>query len=186
MKETNPNSKIENWKEKILSKDWKIALNAADNLAKIGGDEVIKFLIKLLDSKEARIRNAAALSIRDTKDNQAIKPLLKSIFKPENRDYNGTMVYALQTLDCKNNLVELFKILFYESYESKMGAYAILDEQIFEFHREDLMEIQKMWRDCNDKPEKINGFDDEKTILMMKEAYEGFMEYIKEENKPSS
>ena len=186
MKETNSNSEIENWKEEIQSEDWEVALNAADNLGKIGGDNIVKFLIELLESNDARIRNAASLSIRETKDSRAIQPLLKSIFKPENRDYNGTMVYALQTLDCKNQLVELFKILFYESYESKMGAYTILDKQIFEFSREDLIEIKRMWKECNDKPEKVNGFDDEETILMMKDAYEGFMEYLKEKNEPSS
>ena len=186
MKETNSNSEIENWKEEIQSEDWEVALNAADNLGKIGGDNIVKFLIELLESNDARIRNAASLSIRETKDSRAIQPLLKSIFKPENRDYNGTMVYALQTLDCKNQLVELFKILFYESYESKMGAYTILDKQIFEFSREDLIEIKRMCKECNDKPEKVNGFDDEETILMMKDAYEGFMEYLKEKNEPSS
>lgn len=186
MKETNSNSEIENWKAEIQSADSRIALNAADNLGKIGGDNIVKFLIELLESNDAKIRNAAALSLRETKDNRAIQPLLKSIFKPENRNYNGTMVYALQTLDCKNQLVELFKILFYESYESKMGAYTILDEQVFEFSREDLIEIERMWKECNDKPEKVNGFDDEETILMMKGAYEGFIEYLEGENKPSS
>ena len=186
MKVPNPNSEIKNWKKEIQSEDWEVALNAADNLGKVGGDNIVNFLIKLLDSKEARIRNAAALSIRETKDSQAVEPLLKSIFKPENRDYNGTMVYALQTLDCKNKLVELFKILFYESYESKMGACTILDEQIFEFSRENLMEIQKMWQECNDNLERKNGFQDQETLLLMKDTYKGFMEYLKEENKLSS
>lgn len=186
MKETSLNNEIENWKEEIQSENWEVAFNAAESLSKIGGEDIVNFLIELLDSDKPRIRNAAALSIREIKNNRAIEPLLKSIFKTENRNYNGTMVYALETLDCKNHLVELFKILFYESYESKMGAYTILDKQIFEFSREDLMKIQMMWKECNDKSQKVNGFYNEETILMMKDTYEGFMVYLKEENKPIS
>lgn len=186
MKISNSNSEIENWKKEIQSEDWTVALNAANNLGNIGGDNIINFLIKLLESDHVSIRNAAALSIRATKDSRAIEPLLKSIFEPNNREYNGTMVYALQALECKNQLVALFKILFYESYECKMGAYLILDEQIFKFNQEDLIKIQKMWNECNEQPNIAIGFDDDETLLMMKDAYDGFMEYLNKNDKPSS
>lgn len=171
----NTNNEIENWKKELFSEDSEIALNAAEQLAKIGGEDIVQFLIALLNLENAEIRNLAALSLREIKDNRAIEPLLKAIFKPESRDYNGTMVYALQPLDCKHKLVALFKILFYESYESKMAAYTILNEQNFEFRREDLLEIQSMWKACNDQAEKVNGFEEEETRLMMKDAYEGFV-----------
>lgn len=180
MKEDPLNKKIEDWKRDIQSNNWELALSAADKLGEIGGEDIISFLIKLLGSKQANLRNAAALSIRAAQDDRAITPLLKAIFKPENRNYNGTLVYALGSLNCKDILVELFKILFYESYESKMGAYAILEEQVFEFSREDLLEIQRMWKACNNKTVKSNGFEDEETLLMMKDTYEGFMAYLEE------
>lgn len=55
-----------------------------------------------------------------------------------------------------------------------------MDKQIFEFHRDDLREIQRMWKKENQNTEKVNDFEDEKTYLMMQNAYEGFIEYLKE------
>jgi hypothetical protein len=167
-------------KNDLFSNDVKIALAASKKLAKVGGDHILTFLLELLESEKPGIRNLAALSLRDIGDNRAIAPLLQAIFKPENRNYIGTLVYALQTLECTHILVELFKILFYESFESKMGAYKILDEQEFEFSRTDLMQIQSMWKECSKAPSEENGFKDPDTKEMIQDAYEGFMEYLKE------
>jgi len=106
-------------------------------------------LINLLESENPSTRNTSALKLRVLKDNRAIEPLLKAIFKVENKEDNGTLVYALQTLDCKHKLVELFKVLFYQGYEAKVMAHQILDEQIFEFTKNDLLEIRKMWKAIN-------------------------------------
>jgi hypothetical protein len=133
------------------------------------GDIGFDILINSLESEDVGLRNRVALALRKKKDNGAVDPLLKAILSPENRDYNGTMVYALQTLNCQYKLVELFQILFYESYESKMMAYMILEEQIFEFSQADLFEIQKMWQDCLQQPKKINGFEEGETRLMMED-----------------
>lgn len=186
MKEINPHSKIENWKEGMLSDDWNTVLKSRDNLVKIGGKDVAEFLIGLLESKKPTIRNGAALALHDLKNNEAIEPILSSIFKLENKNYNGTMVYALENLDCKDKLVEIFKILFYHGYESKMGAYTILSEQFFEFNKSDLEEIQRMWKECSQNPNRGEGFDNEETKLIMKDAYEGFLEYLKEESNSAA
>ena len=171
--------KIENLKNQILTSNWKVAKLAIDDLVKIGDESVIEFLIGLLDQKDAAIRNKAALALSDLKAHQAVKPLLTSIFKPENRNYNGTMVYALQELNCEHLLVEIFQILFYHDYEAKMGAMTILEEQIFSFDEYDLFKIQKMWQEYNENFEKGKGFDNEALRLEIQEVYEGFMKYLK-------
>ena len=180
MKETNRNNEIENLKKVIFSKEKRIGLAAADKLAKIGGDDGINFLIGLLELGNVAIRNRAALALREIEDNRALNPLLKAIFKPENKNYNGTLVYALETLDCKSKLVEIFQILFYHQYESKMGACTILEEQIFEFTSNELLEIKGMWEDCNKNPEKAEDFDKEEKKLAMQDVYDGFMIYLEE------
>ena len=43
-----------------------------------------------------------------------------------------------------------------------------------------------MWKECNEIQEKGEGFDEEKTKLIMQDAYEGFIEYLEKEKKPSS
>lgn len=80
---------------------------------------------------------------------------------------------------------EIFRILFYETYESKISAYAILSNQIFDFTKEDLIEIQNMWNDCKQHPDKCPCYDDLETREMMQDAVDGFMN-AKTKRKPSS
>ena len=170
---------MDSLKADLFSNDRETAISASKDLAKTGSEDVLFFLIDLLESEKPGIRNLAALSLREIGDNRAIPSLLRSIFKPENKSYNGTLVYALQTLDCTHLLVDIFKILFYESFEAKMGAYAILNEQEFEFSSANLMEIRRMWKECSSAPSAENGFKDPDTKAIIKDAYEGFMEYLK-------
>jgi hypothetical protein len=102
---------------------------------------------------------------------------LTSIFKKENHNNNGTMVFALESLDCSQKLKEIFKILFFETYESKISAYAILSDQPFDFTKEDLIEIKQMWGYCKQHPEKCPFYDDIETREMMQDAVDGFMSY---------
>jgi hypothetical protein len=177
---------FEQLKKDVFSDDWELVKSSAYRLGQIGGDEVVDFLISLIALDNSSIRNRAALALKEIKDNRALEPLLTAIFKKENHNYNGTMVYALEPLDCSHKLKEIFKILFYETYESKVSAYDILCEQIFEFTTDDLYEIQKMWDDCNLNPEKCPYFDNIDMREMMQNAVEGFMWYLKPKRKTAT
>ncbi|MBP7283744.1 MAG: HEAT repeat domain-containing protein [Leptospiraceae bacterium] len=132
-------------------------------------------LISLLSSKNPLTRNEAALALKDRQENSALEPLLAAIFKKENHGYNGTMVYALESLDCSKKLKEIFQILFYETFESKMSAYSILTNQEFEFTKQDLLEIQQIWDDCKLHPEKCPNYDEEETRAMMEDMVTSFI-----------
>ncbi len=140
----------------------------------------LDFLISLIASDNSGIRNRAALALADMKDNRALEPLLTAIFKKENHNHNGTMAFALESLDCSQKLTEIFKILFFETYESKISAFAILSDQIFDFSEEDLYEVNQMWEACKLNPEKCPGYDDMETRVMMQKAVDGFMSYLKQ------
>ena len=171
---------IEQLKKDVFSDDWELVKSSANRLGKIGGDEVVDFLISLITLDNSDIRNRAALALEDIKDNRALEPLLTAIFKKENHNYNGTMVFALESLDCSQKLNEIFKILFFETYESKISAFAILCDQIFDFTDKDLLEINQMWEDCKLNPEKCPGYDDDETREMMHKAVDGFMSYLEQ------
>ena len=153
---------------------------AAYRLGKIGGDEVLGFLLPLLKSKDPILRNCAALALKDMKDDRAVEPLLEAIFMSENHKYNGTMVFALEGLDCSQKLKEMFKILFYESYEAKISAYAVLSEQEFEFSEEDLHEVYQMWEEIKQHPDKCPNYEYEEVPEMIQDAVDGYMSYLKE------
>ena len=174
---------IEELKKNVFSDDWELVKSSGDRLGKIGGDEVVEFLISLIALDNSGIRNRAALALEDIKDNRALEPLLTAIFKKENFNYNGTMVFALESLDCSQKLKEIFKILFYETYEAKMSAFAILADQIFNFTKDDLLEIQEMWNDCKLHPDKCPDFDDLETREMIQDAVDGFITYLKPKSK---
>lgn len=169
---------IEIFKKAMLSEKENVSGHAIEELLKTEKNKVIKFLIGLLSHDDPLIRNRAAIILHDTKDERAKQPLLKAIFKIENRNHNGTLVYALGALNCEDLLVELFKILFYESDEAKMGAYKILDDQIFKFTRDNLLEIQNMWKNYNNGIVQAKRADEDKWELSIQDTYEGFIEYL--------
>ena len=179
------NQDIERLKQNILSDNNRIAQSAAEELSQLGGDDITCFLISLIELDNSKIRDIAAVALSDIKDNRAVEPLLKAIFKKENHNYNGTLVYALESLDCSKNLKDIFRILFYETFEAKIGAYSILTEQTFAFTENDLVEISNMWTNCKLNPNICPGFDDEETKEMMQDGYERLI--IHSRNKqPSS
>ena len=171
---------INQLKKDVFSDDWKFAKSAAKKLVKIGGDEIVDFFISLLSLDNHSIIRMAAWALDEIRDNKAVNPLLRSIFKKENYNYNASMVWTLSKLDCSNKLKEIFKILFYQAYEAKLYAHGILNEQIFTFSHEDILKIKKMWDDIKLNPKKCPGYDDEQTREMMQDGVDGFMGYLKE------
>ena len=169
---------IKQLKKDVFSDDWELVKSSANRLGEIGGDDVVDVLISLIALDDCSIRNKAALALEQIKDNRALEPLLTAIFKKENHNYNGTMVFALESLNCSKKLKEIFRILFYETYESKLSANAILSDQIFEFTEHDLRDIQRMWEDCKLHPDKCPGIDDDETRKMMQDSVDGFLCYL--------
>lgn len=167
-------------KHQILAGTPSEQMKVVDELVSTNSKEAAQLFIELLESTDPQVRNSVALGIYELRLQMALEPLLTAIFKLENHDYNGTLVYALEQLDCTHKLKEVFKILFYESYEAKISAYAILDKQIFEFSRTDLLEIKAMWDDLLANPEKCYAFNEGVTKEMIKNAVEGFMNYLKQ------
>jgi len=163
-------------KTDFFSPDSAVATAAADKLGEIGGDEVLDFLIQVLKSPDSWLRNSAALALRDIGDNRAAEPLWQSIKNPLNINHRGTMVYALEKLDCSQMLPELFDLLFYGNAEVRMGAATILDEQIFEFSADDLYAIEGKWDDLQQHPEKCPEFEDSKDDIQ--HFVEGFVSYL--------
>src|SRR5689334_20446993 len=125
------NHEIEKLKSDISSNDWKRMTESANRLFEIGGQENIDYLVELLDQSNPLIRNAVALTFMDNKFDDALEPLLQSITKKENKNARGTMVHALQELDCSKKLRELFDILFAAAgnVEVQVGILAVLDVQ---------------------------------------------------------
>ena len=103
---------------------------------------------------------------------KAKEKLIERILNKETFNSNGTMTYALYHLNCKSNLVDVFKILATQSYESKLHAYDLLSEQEFEFNEKDLSEISSIWNEV--KSQEL----EKETFEMIQDAYNGFISYL--------
>jgi hypothetical protein len=182
MEDKELENEISQLKQDAFSSDWERVKYSVDRLGKIGGSDIVDFLISLLSLNDSGIRNRAALALEEIKDNKAVDPLLTSIFKKENFNYNGTMVFALEALDCSKYLKEIFKILFYQGYEAKVSAQAILTNQKFYFTDQDIIEINQMWLECLQKPSLCPDFEDSKDDIQ--ELVNLFLAGLK--SKPSS
>ncbi|ANQ52771.2 HEAT repeat domain-containing protein [Flammeovirga sp. MY04] len=166
-------------KSNLLTNDLNLKQESIEQLCELGGEEIIDFLITLLDQSDSSIRDMSALALGKIMDIKAVEPLLEAIFKKENEGYTGTMVFALETLDCSKYLKEIFKIMFYHAYESKMSAIAILDTQVFEFTKEDLIEIKNMWQNCLQNPESCPEIMNEEVKSEMEKSVNSYLEYLK-------
>ncbi len=147
-------------KSDFLSGDDQLARRASDQLATKAGDDGRDFLISSLGASTSRIRHLAALGIYESKDQRALKPLLRAILDPQNKNYTGTLVFALEALDCTDHLREVFDILFYQSYEAKMSAAAILSEQSFIVDNSLIQSIRSKWEAILLDPSQCPAFED--------------------------
>jgi len=177
---------IEKLKNDIFSDDWGRMKESSCRLFEIGGHDNIDYLIGLLDQPNSGVRNAVALVFRDNKFNDALEPLLNSIIKKENKGYTGTMVYALEKLDCRLKLKELFNILFdNSSYEVQNHILTILGQQTFELKEADLLEIKVKWEKLKGNWNELNNLDkdnlrkhdiDEDLIQSFVDGYVSYLE----------
>jgi HEAT repeat protein len=162
---------------------WKNELVDSQTLNIETRDISIELIIRKLNSKDATIRYIASHMIIEFKIEQAKQKLIERIKDAETLNFNGTMAYALEHLNCQNNLKDIFEILATQSYESKMHAYNILSEQEFEFTRNDIIEMRQILRTVEKNKAKNQIFDDE-TFEMIKDGYEGFEQYLYNNENP--
>jgi len=112
----------------LRSDDWEIAEGASEVLVARGGTDVVDSDLPT----DARVRNWAAHVLREIGDDRAVEPLVNAINVPENCNNRGSLVYALQTLDCRNHFQFLFDLAIEGNYEVRCMVLMIFEDQEFE------------------------------------------------------
>jgi hypothetical protein len=138
---------------------------------------IVNLVTDKLNSADGRVRYIASHLILTFKFNSAKDKLIQRILDSRTKNENGTMTYALGHLNCENNLVDVFKILATQSYESKCHAYNILCEQEFEFTKNDLLEMKAILKQVELYKEENQIYDME-TLEMIKDTFEGFEKFL--------
>lgn len=102
---------------------------------------LINKLIREMQSTEDRNhRNTIAIVLGDLKCNEAVTTIVKLINTPQNRNCIGTLIYALQELDCENEIKNLIHILFDGNFEAKCNMSHLLSQKFNKMSTEDKQE----------------------------------------------
>jgi hypothetical protein len=160
--------------------EWENEMIDSKSILKKDKQKSIELIIGKLNSSDTSIRYIASHMILTFKLEEAKEKLIERILNKDTFNSNGTMTYALSHLNCKNNLVEVFEILATQSYESKIHAYSIMPEQIFEFTTDDLNRMTEIWNQFVYGKQDDMALDRE-TIEMVKDGYEGYISYLEKD-----
>jgi len=85
----------------------------------------------LLKSDNGLIRNRISLLLRELKDDSVVEYLFEAIKGPKNSKNRSTMVYALETLDCRGHFLDLIELALASRLDVQCAALNILEEQRF-------------------------------------------------------
>ena len=130
--------------QRMSSGEWDERLSAVDAIVKTHGNDAVPALIGLLKSPSADTRNAAALAFRDIGDSDAVGALFDAIKAPENRENRATLVYALETLDCREHFLDVVELAFSSKWDVRLAAMNILSEQGFLVNDDDVKKAHKL------------------------------------------
>ena len=100
---------------------------------------ITNYLLELINkTNNPLIRNTIALIFMDLKFNNAVPIIISLINNPKNKGVTGTLIYALEDLNCANFIKEIIHILFDGSYESKFNLYLLLKKKICDMNNDDI------------------------------------------------
>lgn len=102
---------------------------ALSSIVSEGNKEAIPYLLQTLRSTEdADIRNAIALALSDLQAHEAVAALLEIIKNPKHKGFTGTLLYALQNLDCKDYFLDFIHILGEGTFENSEMALGLIEK----------------------------------------------------------
>ena len=102
-----------------------------EQVQKIGVEKVVEavpYLIALLKKTDnCKLRNIIALALSDIGDQRALEPLMALIKSKKTERCRGTLVYALQSLDCASVLVDLVDLVINGGFEVSCEAFNAIE-----------------------------------------------------------
>ena len=155
---------LETLKERIKSEDWDTCKSAVDRLAVIDSVESTNILLDMLKSNDSQVRNLAAIAMRDSKDQKYLNPIIQRLKELGPQGQIGTLVYALENLDCSRNLYDIANLNLNSgtNLEVKHSTTVILNEQTFRLTNSELEKVKEM---LDRFDFSIEGFDTKYEVL---------------------
>jgi len=152
------NELFEKLSRDLYSNDWDKIIFAADELARLGGDENITVLISAISSSFPDTTCAAALALRKLKVEQAKLPLIEAIKNPINKDETTPLMLALINLDNRDLWLFFIHMALYGNYGTQSLALSALQENSFIIDQTQIVvaknEISSYLKNFSEKPKR--------------------------------
>lgn len=91
-------------------------------------DYLIKQLLNCKMPEENKKRNTVALFLSEIKCDEAVSAIIKLIKDEQESKHIGTLIYALQNLECAEYLEHIFHLLYSGNYEVRRNIFDLLEQ----------------------------------------------------------
>ncbi|MBS9524607.1 HEAT repeat domain-containing protein [Litoribacter ruber] len=151
---------IEYLLEKMCNPQEEEAYKYADELAEIGGEEVLQRLITLIKSEDKECAFLAARSLSKIENNQeALDPLLEAIHEKDNKNQNGAFVQALEGFDISSKFVDILRIYLFGNFKASTIAKSYLDYTEFDITPRVIKKAEKHWNHFTNNSKQDEAFE---------------------------
>lgn len=134
---------FEQYKLALLGDNEDKAIEASNFLANRLNDEILTFLIDLLDSEEEFIRDISAITLAKNPDDRVVEPLFNAILKSENENTRGVLVNSLAYFEIDDHFVDVFKLYLFGNFKVSPFAFDLLNSKSFDIRPRTLKKALK-------------------------------------------
>jgi HEAT repeat protein len=138
--------KIDILVQKMIDREEKESYKYAEQLARIGSEEVMDKVLRILRGTDLDNAYLAAKVLGKMENRQmGLDPLLEVILDKENMAHNGALVEALEAFDLRHKFVEIFRLYLFGSFKASTLAKYYLDFTEFDITPRVIKKAEKHW-----------------------------------------
>lgn len=165
---------IDNLIEKMTADSANKAYDFSDQLARIGGEDVLKKMLELLKSDNEEVQYLASRTLGLMEDHEAALPdLIEAIFDKRNKNIQGMLAEYLDEYDCSQKFVQVFKLYLFGSVKAAAMAKEVLDYEEFDITPRVIRKAEKQWSHYTSNVKQDEAFE------LKKEEIESFLNELK-------
>ncbi|MCV9386496.1 HEAT repeat domain-containing protein [Reichenbachiella ulvae] len=151
----------------------------SDDLARLGGAEVLEAMKELLQHPDMESRYMAARTLSLMPEQEGVlEVLMTAINDPINKEQQGDFLSFLESLDISDQFVGVFKLYLNGSYKVSMIAKDLLDHQDFDITLRVLKKATKQWNHYSHNVKQDDVFELKK--IEVEEMLEDLREFLEE------
>ena len=169
--------KIDILVQKMIDRDEKDSFKYAEQLARIGTQEVAEKVLQIVQGKDLENAYLASKVLGMMENGQiGLDPLLNVILNKENMAQNGALVESLEAFDLREKFVEIFRLYLFGNYKASTHAKYYLDYTEFDITPRVIKKAEKHWNHYQNNVKQDEAFEIKKreALTILRELKEMF------------